>query len=444
MYIGLKMKPWEIIKLLEADNSRLAKEKILRDEAGCANKEFFHGVRLALDPLITYGVKKVDIQKGPGGPGLDWTIFQQALDGLRAREITGNAAQLVLDTMMAEATQEQWNDWFRRILIKDLRCGVSEKTVNNVVKKDYPDYIIPVFTCQLAHDGANHEKKLVGKKQIEVKLDGVRVIAILYKDKRPEVFSRNGKQFHNFEHIVEQLHNVVRTYGIGTDMILDGEVMSSSFQDLMKQVHRKTNVQSDDAILHCFDMITLEEFQQGGSVRPQHERSQELDSWIEKHAPELPHVATLTWEDVDLDTPEGQATLKQINKQAIDGGYEGIMIKDPNAGYECKRSHSWLKMKPFIEVSLEITDVEEGTGRNKERLGALVCSGVDDGKQIKVNVGSGFSDDQRIDFYGVRDTLPGQYVEVRADAITQNQDGTYSLRFPRFLRFRGVEPGEKL
>ena len=438
------MKPWEIIKLLEADTSRLAKEKILRDEAGCANKEFFHGVRLALDPLITYGVKKVDIQKGPGGPGLDWTIFQQALDGLRAREITGNAAQLVLDTMMAEATQEQWNDWFRRILIKDLRCGVSEKTVNNVVKKDYPDYIIPVFTCQLAHDGANHEKKLVGKKQIEVKLDGVRVIAILYKDKRPEVFSRNGKQFHNFEHIVDQLAHVVQTYGIGTDMILDGEVMSSSFQDLMKQVHRKTNVQSDDAILHCFDMITLEEFQQGGSVRPQHERSQELDSWIEKHAPELPHVATLTWEDVDLDTPEGQATLKQINKQAIDGGYEGIMIKDPNAGYECKRSHSWLKMKPFIEVSLEITDVEEGTGRNKERLGALVCSGVDDGKQIKVNVGSGFSDDQRIDFYGVRDTLPGQYVEVRADAITQNQDGTYSLRFPRFLRFRGVEPGEKL
>ena len=444
MYIGLKMKPWEITIKLESDNSRLAKEKILRDEAGCANKEFFHGVRLALDPLITYGVKKVDIQKGPGGPGLDWTIFQQALDGFRSREITGNAAQLVLDTMMESATQEQWNDWYRRILIKDLRCGVSEKTVNNVVKKDYPDYVIPVFTCQLAHDGANHEKKLVGKKQIEVKLDGVRVIAILHKNKRPEVFSRNGKQFHNFEHIVDQLAHVVETYGIGTDMILDGEVMSSSFQDLMKQVHRKTNVQSDDAILHCFDMITLEEFQQGGSVRPQHQRSQELDSWIEKHAPELPHVATLTWQEVDLDTEQGQATLKQINKQAIDGGYEGIMIKDPNAGYECKRSHSWLKMKPFIEVSLEVKDVEEGTGRNEGRLGALVCSGVDDGKQIMVNVGSGFTDDQRIEFYSVCDTLLGQYVEVRADAITQNQDGTYSLRFPRFLRFRGVEVGEKL
>jgi len=40
--------------------------------------------------------------------------------------------------------------------------------------------------------------------------------------------------------------------------------------------------------------------------------------------------------------------------------------------------------------------------------------------------------------------LVGQVVEVRADAITQNQDGTYSLRFPRFLRFRGFIAGEKI
>jgi len=120
------------------------------------------------------------------------------------------------------------------------------------------------------------------------------------------------------------------------------------------------------------------------------------------------------------------------------------MIKDPNAKYECKRSTSWLKMKPFIEVSLEVTAIEEGTGRNVGRLGAFVCSGLDDGKQITVNVGSGFSDDNRVEFWDSRDTIPGQIVEVRADAITQNQDGTYSLRFPRFLRFRGFKAGEKI
>jgi DNA ligase-1 len=101
-------------------------------------------------------------------------------------------------------------------------------------------------------------------------------------------------------------------------------------------------------------------------------------------------------------------------------------------------------LKPFIEVSLEVTNVEEGTGRNVGRLGALVCSGQDDGKQITVNVGSGFSDDQRTEFWSSRDTLLNEVVEVRADAITQNQDGTYSLRFPRFLHFRGFDKGEKI
>jgi DNA ligase-1 len=63
---------------------------------------------------------------------------------------------------------------------------------------------------------------------------------------------------------------------------------------------------------------------------------------------------------------------------------------------------------------------------------------------VKVNVGSGFSDANRDSFWNNRGDVIGQLVEVRADAITQNQDGTYSLRFPRFKTFRGFEPGEKL
>ena len=105
---------------------------------------------------------------------------------------------------------------------------------------------------------------------------------------------------------------------------------------------------------------------------------------------------------------------------------------------------AWLKLKPFIEVSLEVVDVEEGTGRNEGKLGAFICEGLDDGKQINVNVGSGFSDANRDDFWNSRTDIVGQLVEVRADAVTQNQDGTYSLRFPRFLRFRGFTAGEKI
>jgi DNA ligase-1 len=105
-----------------------------------------------------------------------------------------------------------------------------------------------------------------------------------------------------------------------------------------------------------------------------------------------------------------------------------------------------LKAKPFIEVTLTVTATEEGTGRNVGKLGALICEGVDDGKSIKVNVGSGLSDEQRESFWHHKDDIIDQLVEVRADAITKNQDSIdeYSLRFPRFKTFRGFEVGEKI
>ena len=73
-----------------------------------------------------------------------------------------------------------------------------------------------------------------------------------------------------------------------------------------------------------------------------------------------------------------------------------------------------------------------------------MCEGVDEDRRIQVNVGSGLSDSDRDDFWSRKDSLLGHIVEVKADAITQNQDGTYSLRFPRFERFRGFEAGEKI
>ena len=112
------------------------------------------------------------------------------------------------------------------------------------------------------------------------------------------------------------------------------------------------------------------------------------------------------------------------------------MIKDPDAFYEYKRSTNWMKWKPTITVDLEVIGIEPGTGKHKGKMGALVCSGVDDGKAIKVNVGSGFTDKEREEIWESRESVIGQTAEVLADVITQNQDGSYSLRFPRFVRFR--------
>jgi DNA ligase-1 len=191
-----------------------------------------------------------------------------------------------------------------------------------------------------------------------------------------------------------------------------------------------------------FDVLPLEDFEKGIYNKDQTTRSSMVKFWVEQNQALLPSVTYVANELVDLDTDEGQARYKEINAKAIAGGYEGIMLKDPNAGYECKRSVAWLKLKPFIEVSLTVVATEEGTGKNVGKMGALVCEGVDDGKAIRVNVGSGFTDEQRDDFWSCR--VDGQVVEVRADAVTQNQDGTYSLRFPRFKSFRGFAQGEKI
>ncbi len=157
-------------------------------------------------------------------------------------------------------------------------------------------------------------------------------------------------------------------------------------------------------------------------------------------------ITVVPQREFDLDVFTDEVEFKDYMKEMVEAGYEGIMIKDPDAKYECKRTTSWLKMKPFIEVSLAVISVEEGTGRNVGKLGAIVCEGVDDGKRIVVNCGSGFTDKQRAEFWEARDTLVGQVVEVRADAATRSQDSedTWSLRFPRFLRFRGFTKGEKI
>jgi DNA ligase 1 len=439
-----KTPPEFTISALQDHPSRLEKEAIILAQAKESNDIFFKGVRMALDPMITFGLKQVPEKTDEGGLGLDWVSFSNVVDCLVSRKLTGNAARDAVKVLMDQSKKSQWNNWYRRILIKDLRCGVSEKTVNKVVEKTWPDYAVPIFSCQLAHDSANHEAKVAGKKLLEVKLDGVRVLTIVYPDGRVDQFSRNGKELLNFDHIKNQFFEISNE--LDRAYVFDGEIMSSSFQDLMKQVHRKDNVNASDAVLYLFDMIPLENFQTGEWSVSQQERSDMLHNWFNDNEMNLalPNVRILEHESVDLNTAEGRKVYKEINQKAIDGGYEGIMIKDPEAPYECKRSHAWLKLKPFIEVTLEVVNVEEGTGKNQGRLGALVCSGTDDGKTITVNVGSGFTDDNRIEFWNSRDSLAGQLVEVRADAITQNQDGTYSLRFPRFLRFRGFEKGEKI
>jgi DNA ligase 1 len=437
----MRTQPQAVIARLEADNSRLAKEAILAEAMTEGLDEFFEGVRWCLDKLHTFGVKQVP-ESDADGQGLSWTNFSELADALYRRTLTGHAARDAIKLAMDVATKAQWNGFYRRILIKDLRCGVSEKTVNTVAKKSKkPQYAVPVFEVMLAHDGQNHESKITGKKLVEPKLDGVRVLTVVdYESRIVTMYTRNGKELVNFPHIVKAFEDNMDNWG--RSYVFDGEVVSSSFQALMKEVHRKENVQAQDARLMLFDIVPLAEFKAGASVMGQKRRSAFLRENFSKLFADSGCIDIIAQREFDLDVFTDEIEFKDYNKAAVAAGYEGIMIKDPNGKWEGKRSVAWLKQKPFIEVSLAVIETEEGTGRNVGKMGALVCEGTEDGKLIRVNVGSGFTDKDRDEFWSCK--VDGQVIEVRADAITQNQDGTYSLRFPRFMRFRGFKAGEKI
>ena len=435
------------VRDLESSDSRLHKERVIEkalmaSKLGSAGAQaFLFNCYLAYNPFYVYNVKQVIETENLTNRPNPWPTFWALCEDLRTRGVTGHAARDRIEQVSELFDSEQWNGLCRRVLIKDLRCGISEKTLNKVLGKT--SWKIPTFTCQLAQDSTDRPAKMKGIKRLEVKLDGVRVLAVV-QGSSVTLYSRNGKVFENFPHVAEAIAANRKSIGaFDGRYVLDGEIVGASFQQLMRQAQRKTDADTTDMVYHVFDIIPLDSFQEGHYNAQQCKR---LDILAGSRArfDETDCLRLMDGITVDLDTAEGHDVMNRYAQDAVKNGFEGIMIKDLSAPYECKRSSFWMKWKPTITVDLNIVGFEEGTGRNTGRLGAIICEGEDNERNILVNVGTGLSDSNRDEYWTARDQLLGRVIEVEADAVTQNQDGSYSLRFPRFVRFRGFEPGEKL
>ena len=431
------------IRDLESSDSRLHKESVIEKalmaaKLGSSNAQcFLFNCYQAYNPYYVFGVKKVPETEGLEGKPNPWPKFWAMLEGLRFRTLTGHNAKTAIEFMSEQFDTVEWNNLCRRVIIKDLRCGISEKTLNKVLGNT--EWKIPVFTCQLATDSEKHVAKMTGVKRLEQKLDGVRVIAVVTKT-TVNLYSRNGKPFDNFSHIVEALEDIknkfARTFQSWPHgFIFDGEVIGESFQALMKQAQRKTDVQTTGMTYSVFDWIPLADFERGFCNAQQHKRLAVLEGYRAVFE-STDCVRLMDGIEVDLATAEGHDILKRYSTDAVAAGFEGIMIKSLDAPYECRRSTFWMKLKPVYDYDLKVVAVEEGTGRNVGKLGALVCEGTDNDRLIRCNVGTGLTDAQRDDYWTNRSVIVGQTAVVLADAVTQTQDGSYSLRFPRFKTFR--------
>lgn len=455
------MNPWDIIAKLEQTSGKKDKAAILLS-AVQASPDFVKGAHLAYNPFINFGVRKIPTQDGKGGKGLPFSMFADDVQKLVTRQITGNAAKELIDLLMMQATAEQWNGWYRRILMKDFKAGV-DTSINKALKAAGLEEI-PEYSCQLAYAIKDKPKAFKGKVFLETKYDGARLN--LYgrpdgksPDQQSYVLSREGRPLYNFVMLEDQLRAVLADLkndpDFGGDWMFDGEVVSAAFYQMMRQFKRKHDTGVNDATLLLFDMVPAKHIDEGTTYRvPLRKRKEKLALFFERYGDRLPNFGMLDYVEVDLDTPEGRQAYREFNATQVENAktdkkVEGTMTKDAEGFYNCKRTTDWLKEKPYIEVTLTIVGIERGKEdtKNSERLGGLLCSGFDLGKQIEVTVGGGYSDEERDwIFENFEDHVKGHLIEVQADNFTEKEGrpGIFSLRFPVMKGFRGFTPGQKI
>ena len=91
-------------------------------------------------------------------------------------------------------------------------------------------------------------------------------------------------------------------------------------------------------------------------------------------------------------------------------------------------------------VDLRVVDLFEGKGTFKGTLGGVVVNF----KGSQVGVGSGFSNDQRNDFWQHPEKIFGKIVEVQYFEESKDKTGKPSLRFPVFKQVRNDKNEESL
>lgn len=405
----------EVFERLAATASRLEKEAILTEFKD--DKTFAKILKYAYDPFLMFGVKQVP-QAATG-----WYSFQAiqtdlfvVLDQLATRQLTGQAALGVV-AGIKDGVDRDGQILIDNIIRKDLRCGISEKTINKVFKK-----LIPSFELMLAEP--LKDAKIKFPAGAEIKFDGLRCCA-LYDGKEVQFLSRGGKPFDTLDFLAD---DVIRFLGDKPGM-LDGEVMGDDFNKTISGVKRKVeNELTKQVKFVIFDHLTLEEFDSQKCTRTRVDRYNTLQDMLK---PELDHIR-LSEMTIVHNMDEAQV----FYKKCLDNGHEGAMLKNLDQVYEFKRVKGIGKMKPSETADCEIIGFEEGTGQFANALGAFIVNF--NGKACRV--GTGLKAAQRIEFWEKRSELLGSLIEVKYMEITESvEDEGGKMRHPVFVKFRTMK-----
>jgi len=399
-------KVFDIFEQIANTSSRTEKENILNQNHN--NETLKKALESTYNPFKVYGIgpkafKKVAV---PTTPFND--VFE-LLDYL-IKNNTGTDHDKFLVNSFIQLQPKEHQEWYKRIILKDLKIGITEKTINKIWSN-----LIPTFDVMLAHPF----EKFFREVACEVKVDGVRCICIK-QGNSVNLFTRNGKRIEGFYDIAAEIKTIPLD-----NIVFDGEIIGENYTDTMNKLFAKNSSKKQGKYM-IFDALTTNEFYAGESKADYYTRKTallQLKSII-IHCKYIHIIEPLTY----LSNPTLDI-LQNIAQQAIDQGYEGIMIKDLTAKYQTKRSFAWQKMKLFYSEEFPIIGFEPGEGKYTNTLGKVL---IDVGG-VTVGVGSGFTEQQRDEIWNNQDKYLGKLIEVQ---YQEKIPKTNSLRFPTVKSIR--------
>lgn len=414
----------EILDALAANNSRNFKREFLEQHKD--NQTLRQVVFMALDPFTQFYIRKIPKYEQIGTTDISLSEAISQLHYLSQRIYTGNKAIDHLRDVLSNLPPQK-AAVIERIIQKDLKCGVSTATANEVwmgLIKDYP--------CMLC---SQYEQKLVDKIQypayVQLKMDGMRFNAIV-RDGKCEFRSRNGKEIQLLGNLEQEF---IQMAGL-MDVVFDGELLvMENGQYLDRQTGNgilnkasKGTISKEEAEKVCavvWDAIPYMYFESGEYNKPYAMRYTMVD-----HA--VKNIKSNRVNMVLTELVNNFDEANEIFQRFLAAGQEGIILKDPTGIWEDKRSKTQIKFKGELECDMLVTGIEEGRGKYQGKIGALIAESADG--LVKVSVGSGLSDEFRTSMSP--EELIGRIISIKYNARIQNKNGDHSLFLPIFIELR--------
>lgn len=350
------------------------------------------------------------------------TLFD-LLDDLSSRKITGHRA--IAEVNKFVEVNRQYEDLIWSIIDRNLKTRSTTQMINKIVPG-----LIPTFDVALADTYKEETKKKVNWRDnwyVSRKLDGVRCIIYIDETGEPRFFSRAGKEFDTLGKIAEQL----KKYNL-RKIVLDGEICmvdengNEDFQSIIKEIKRKDHTIQTPKFL-VFDILHQDEFDSCTSERIFSERQSELSLFFSQYNFDgfIGQVEqTLIQSDEDLQARMDYATQH---------GWEGLMLRK-DAPYQGKRSSDIMKVKKFHDAEYVVIGTENAVNRviveGREVEEEMMRNIVIEHQGNRVQVGSGFTQEQKRYYYEHPEEIIGKTVTVQYFEETTDQNGNHSLRFP--------------